>query len=100
MQFYKITGKNFTSSMSLPQLLDIAKEQNISVDPWAVKRHLLVGTRDIHILLDPLNHTYDLKRERLSTAKYGARSGIRTQEKLSKTRNYYDPDWKLICKNT
>ena len=101
MQFYTITGKNFNNgrTMSLPQLLDIAKEKNISVDPWAVKRHLLVGTRDIHVLLDPCNHTYDLKRKRLNTAKYGGRSETHRQEKLRKTRNYYDPDWKLIMKN-
>ena len=102
MQFYEIIGKNFNNgrTMSLPQILDHAKKQDIMIDPWALKRHLLVGTRDIHILLDPLNHTYDLKRERLSTAKYGARSETHRQEKLRKTRNYYDPDWKLICKNT
>ena len=101
MQFYEITGKNFKGgrSLSIPQILDYAKKQDIMIDPWALKRHLLVGTRDIHILLDPDNHTYDLKRERLSTAKYRARTESERQRKLQESRMLGNPDWIRILQN-
>jgi len=101
MTFYEITGKDIkgSNSFTIPQLISYAENKGIKIDPWALKRHLLVGTRDMDILLDPSNHTYDLKRERLNTDKYKARTESERQRKLQESRMLGNPDWIRILQN-
>jgi len=92
MQYYELMGKGWKSprTFTIEQNFKLAEKKGIKLNKWDLKRHLLVGTRNIDVLLDKDNKSYEWRRERLNTDKYKLHLKVLADKKRMKDRNFYD----------